>query len=442
MSNQKSLQKSNQQNASLSAKQDTKHAPNSGLVPSTKSRLSSLLATLLSIILLLGCLSVLPACKTSSKSESGSAGQSSEKKTGDSKSSKSSTSSVSSDSSASSAASASSSASTTKDFGLGRANKDVSVEDFVKNTLAKQIVIYESKARSFWPDNHATGMHVVVEDLDTGKFWQVSPKGAVKEITEADLKSYNIVRQKTINGFSPFKSEKVSGMYLSTNSEMVKSTLLWTGAGAPSSIYTHEGFHFYEQNHWTKPQSIANEQRDLAQKQVEARAKRRLLLTQLKDAVANPDMRDELVKAAVSTYKDYKKLFAEDYKNCVYWDTVEGTARYYELVSSLYTMFPDTIKTKKDLFAALAQLAAKADGASELIYYGSSWEAYGVGSFAGILLDMLMGDRSSEWKRSVMKDQNVSPMDILEQRYNNQTLPAPAKIPQEIMDFVTEQSKK
>jgi hypothetical protein len=109
----------------------------------------------------------------------------------------------------------------------------------------------------------------------------------------------------------------------------------------------------------------------------------------------------------------------------VYFDRIEGTAYYIELIASLYAGYPDQVKNADDLHKALGLLVANTD-----IYrsVGAGIESYKVGAFASILLDETSDDGGVAWKTELMENGNLSPMDILEQHYADAALPAPQKL--------------
>jgi hypothetical protein len=200
--------------------------------------------------------------------------------------------------------------------------------------------------------------------------------------------------------------------------------------------FTHEQFHSEEQIKWRSTDDIPNMDKDEFLENVAARSKRELLQKQLLRAVSEPD-HPQLILEALSTYEDWKKQFPEDYKNSTYFDRIEGTAYYYEIVSSLYIGYPDQIKSKGDLHKALALLATRED-----IYvdYGLVAEGYSVGGFACVLLDRFVYD----WQNQLMNDPEATPVEMLYQHFQGEVLPEPRQLTQNDIDAVSEkiQSKE
>jgi len=194
----------------------------------------------------------------------------------------------------------------------------------------------------------------------------------------------------------------------------------------------HESFHTYEQSKWQwQPiEERANyETKDQFFEATDARIKRDLLIKQLQAAVSS--MGDKkLVLDVLATYADYKENFNEDYVNALYWDRAEGTAEYAEFLTSIYSYFPDQIKSEEDAYRALAQLGTL--DLYRLLVCGVIDEAYMTGAFTGILLDML----GIDWKTQFMNDPMLTPMEMLYQNFKDETLPAPKKATQSEIDEV------
>ena len=141
----------------------------------------------------------------------------------------------------------------------------------------------------------------------------------------------------------------------------------------------------------------------------------------------------KLILEALATYESWKTQFPEDNKNALYFDRIEGTAFYYELISSLYSAYPDQVKSKSDIDHALAQLAGQED-ASVYHRLGVATEGYTVGGIACILLDRLEND----WKERIMNDPVATPIEMLSQHFSGHPLPEPQPLTEADIDLVAE----
>jgi len=306
------------------------------------------------------------------------------------------------------------------------------VSEFVP-VFAEQMARYNQVAPLCWPGNSVVGKSVVLEDVDTNRFWFIAPDGAVTELSEEDVKQMGVSHRERPDDFSFFEG----GMYITVSDQSVKDKNGWDTphVGAYDSILwlTHEGFHKWEQNDkWNNPdlESIANSGRDEFFLDISARAKRNLLQTQLMWAAAEPG-NTKLILNALATYENYKIENANDYANTLYFDRIEGTAQYFELVSSLYIFYPDQISGKKDLEQAFTSLAQYQDS---YIRLGVVSESYNIGMFACVLLDRL----DENWKERIMREPFVTPLEILSSHYKDKKLPEPKQLTQEEIESVTE----
>jgi len=164
-----------------------------------------------------------------------------------------------------------------------------------------------------------------------------------------------------------------------------------------------------------------------------SRAKRDLLQRQLMKAASEPG-NTRLILEALSTYVDWKEQFPEEYKNSSYFERIEGTAFYYEMVTGLYSGYPDQVNSN-NLDKALALLATRND---VYIQHGLIKESYTVSSFACVLLDRL----EENWKERLMGDSEATPIEMLSRHFKDETLPAPRQLTQADIDAVAEEIQK
>jgi hypothetical protein len=295
-------------------------------------------------------------------------------------------------------------------------------------------------------------MSFVMDDRDNNQLWHVKPDGTANKITEEEAIELGVHRLPAgvpadgyfnffFKGGSTLADLEVSdepfpegGMYFTVDEEALNNENRWgnyphTGRFDMFSMVVHESFHMDQaskQNPNWKHSSTEGEMRDKHHylENTDARLKRHQLLVQLMESVRQSGD-TQLVLDVLATFEDYKKLFPKDYENSSFWDRTEGTAQYIEIVSNLYIYYSDQIKNMDDLYRAFAQL-----GTEKEVYAKSSGlveEAYDIGAFTGILLDLL----GMEWKEQLMNDPDSSPLDILSQHFRDVELPEPKQMSQE-----------
>jgi hypothetical protein len=309
-------------------------------------------------------------------------------------------------------------------------DQPVTVEGYI-DVLAAQLKRYNEIAPSLWPDSAVTNQSIILEELNSQRFWLISPDGAVTVLQEDEALAYGFYRSNYFGGFDPYDG----GMYLAVAESDLTNYLLFekylhVGTYDAFITFTHESFHMKEQAKWAMPDSVPNEAREEFLDNGDARAKRALLQRQLLKAISGRADR-QLILEAVATYEDYKTGFPDDYNYSVFTDRDEGTAYYYELISSLYAAYPAQVNSREDLYRALELLATRED-----IYVdtGLVAEGYNVGGFACILMDMLGYD----WKERIMNDADATPIEMLAESVSGETLPPPARLTQEEIDAVSE----
>ncbi|MDR2230150.1 MAG: hypothetical protein LBE39_11845 [Flavobacteriaceae bacterium] len=309
-------------------------------------------------------------------------------------------------------------------FGAVVQPKMTTMADYIK-ILANQIKRYNLIAPELWVDNININRSAIVEDLQTKEMWLIKPNGSYSTLSRDELKGYTVDYDNTKSGFGLFSGKGLKGIYLAADEQELINYNIWQkyphlGTYDLFITFAHEQFHMVTQENWGKPNVIPNLDRDEAENDSKARAKRLLLIEQLMDAVSYPGNEDK-IKAAVATYKDYQTKYPADYENSTYFDNIEGTAYYYEIKASLYAAYPKIINSKADISRALSVILAN----HHLPYLanGLVTEGYNIGAFAGFILDQ-SGDTS--WQKTVVSG-TVNPMQLLVKRYDGQTLPAPHK---------------
>lgn len=295
-------------------------------------------------------------------------------------------------------------------------------------TLASQISSYQKQATKLWPDNAVSNLYAVVQDVSTKEAWRISPKGEVVKLSSDEISDYTDGSFLYVDGFDQFDTKGMKGIYLAVSKDDLLNYGIWQkylhlGTYDPFITYAHEAFHMLEQTKWqtTDAADVENLNRDERMDDTGARASRMLLQEQLLAAIKDPSNQDKHILDALATYKQYQADYAEDFKDARFTDTAEGTAYYLELYASLYAAHPTTISTDEDVQKALSLLATRPD---VYVDHGVVSEGYNIGAFAGILLDRIEGNNRDAWKKRVMSDKDISPLDILSETYAKQTLPA------------------
>ena len=342
-------------------------------------------------------------------------------------------------------------------FTLGhesRGSQPETVDEFIP-IFAQQYRRYNDVALEIWPGNTLHDVPYIIEDVDTNRLWLIGPDGRVSALSEEEAKGMGLVQRHTL-GFAMgafgdfytyndkgdivsqyFTADKFKGMYFTVNQESMDNIERWGKWPHVSGFDVlrfsiHESFHTFEQSkwQWQPVEERANyTTKDQFFEATDARIKRDLIIKQLQAAV-NSMGDKKLVLDVLATYVDYKENLNDDYINALYWDRAEGTAQYFEFVASIYSYFPDQIKSKEDAYRALAQLGAL--DFYRLLVCGVIDEAYMTGAFTGILLDML----GIDWKTQFMNDPMLTPMEILYQNFKDETLPEPKQATQSEIDEV------
>ncbi|MFD9624792.1 hypothetical protein [Peribacillus muralis] len=321
-----------------------------------------------------------------------------------------------------------------KGFQLGAAAKaqPLTISDFIK-VFALQVKRYNEVSSSLWPNNPLVNQYVIADDYKNHQIYLIAPNGHYKKITQKEMKKYGIMRMTYNGGWSAFNKNGIEGAYIALDENALTNYYSFEryqhiGSYDPFSTYAHELFHV-SQNDWSSDsESKVNEGDRLDDSN--SRKKRMLLIQQLMLAISDKNKRDIHTRDAVSTYIDYKHKNKKDYKIALLKDRIEGTAYYYELMSSLYAGYPEIISTDSDVYHALELLMANDNPMYRAT--GLPDESYEMGGFAGILLDMqaiARGQDSNDWKRKIEKDPLLTPMDLLASSYQTNSLPAVKKIP-------------
>ena len=301
------------------------------------------------------------------------------------------------------------------------------IDEYV-DVLARQIKRYNEVAPKLWHENALINQSVIIEEVGKSDFWLIEPDGAIKSLTRDEVLERGVERTPYFNGFSEFDG----GMYIAVAENDITNYLLFEeyphlGTYDPFITFVHEGFHVPQES-WAEMDNVPNSGRGEFLEDTAARAKRNLLLRQVLKAVSQPS-NTQLTLDALATYEDYKAQSPDDYRASIFTDRIEGTTYYYELISCLYSAYPDQIKDENDLNDALALLATRED---VYVDYGLVVEGYMTGGFTCVLLDRYVED----WQAKLMDDPEMTPLEMLYQHFNEGALPAPVQLTQVEIDAV------
>lgn len=313
-------------------------------------------------------------------------------------------------------------------LGVGCQPQAKSPEEFLP-IFARQIKTYNQLADTIWPNNQAVNMYAAVQSIESSKSWLISPDGEFKELSKAELAELSPLRPKYDIGFAPFENDTMKGVYLALSEKSLSNYLefekyQYLGTYDMFITYAHEMFHILEQDQsWTHPDKIVNQGRSPKLDNTEARIWRAHLIQQLLYANAATDAvdKDQRIREALATYQHYKTDFPDDAEAGKYFDRIEGAAHYYDMITSLYSAYPDMINSKETLEKAL-RLLAKSNYQGAYSSPGVDNESYVIGAWAGFLLDQL-SENHTDWKNELIQNPDKTPMVLLADYYSGKSLP-------------------
>ncbi|MGX7015110.1 hypothetical protein [Vagococcus silagei] len=326
-------------------------------------------------------------------------------------------------------------------FTFGAASiKQPSTFDAYVQVAAKQVKNYQEHIESFWPNNPEKNQYLLIQNLKDKQSVLVTPKGEIQTLSKNEFKKYNVGFGLNTEGqWAPIQSNGISGAYIGVIPENLSNYYSFQkyehlGTYDQFLSYSHELFHSITQERWAgaKLTVEAQSDRDERFEDSQARHTRMLLQQQLKNAIADEKQREEFTLAALRTYQTYQRENKEDFQQSKLGDRLEGTAYYYELVSSLYAGYPEQIQSQADVYKGLGILLANDNPAYRNT--GLTSEGYGVGGYAGILLDLIAIEKNenpNQWKKIIEEDENVSTISLLEKAYSEKELPKQEEIPSE-----------
>jgi len=313
-----------------------------------------------------------------------------------------------------------------KDFRIGHASKvqPATLGEYL-SIVAPQIKRFNEQADEFWPNSSFKDSVVYFITNDKRQAWKVEYDGSFNKID--NVKS--VPRFESVLGyhmeFYYLKPEEhgEKGMVLVISLEDLLDQVKYEkythlGTYDPIITYIHEGFHIFTQSsdHW-KEADISKAQREDAFDNLEARKLRTYSIKLLYKALQDESNRDFYVRQALRLYQTYKATFPEEYERVQYFERIEGSASYYEIVSCLQVSYPETINSTNYTDAVALWTTNRQPQNS----VGASHEAYELGAVAGVLLDMYYDD-ANEWKEKLENDPASTPMGLLETLFTEEEL--------------------
>lgn len=326
-------------------------------------------------------------------------------------------------------------------FGAASIEQPKTFDEYIE-VLSSQMKNYNKHLEAYWPNNPVTDQYLIAQNSKNKKAVLINPKGEVSELSKSEFKSYGIPKPLNLEGqWASFSANGKSGAYISVfvdNLNNYYSFQKYEHLGTYDQFlsYSHELFHSITQEKWSDGGNleVANADKDERMEDSEARRTRMLLQQQLSQAFCSEteEETEQNILAALKTFEIYKTSSKEDFEKSVTFDRLEGTAYYYELVSSLYAAYPEQIKNQDDVYKGLKIILENDNPAYRAS--GLNSEGYTIGGYAGLVLDKVMlkqGEDPNEWKIEIEKDSTATPLTILEKKYADKTLPEQAAIPTE-----------
>lgn len=319
-------------------------------------------------------------------------------------------------------------------FGAAARTQPKTMLGYVK-VVSSQVKNYNEHLNNYWPNNPQKNQYLIAQDVKTKTAYLVNPSGEYKKLTSKQFDSYNVPSTMQVTGeWNPFSGNGIEGAYITVSPQALSNYYVYQryehlGTYDQFLSYSHELFHTITQKNWGD-NKYGNLNRDERLSDSTGRRSRMLLMQQLSLAITDTANRDTHIKDALATYNQYEKQDKKDYDASILYDRLEGTAFYYELKSALYAAYPNQVKNESEVYPAITALLKNDNPAYRAT--GAVTEAYKVGGYAGILLDLKAMENNqdpNDWKNEVAKDGDATPLTLLAKEYEGQTLPSPQTIP-------------
>lgn len=284
-----------------------------------------------------------------------------------------------------------------------------------------------------WPDYNWSQKKIYLTNKKTLKAFEwFGSKPQNNRVSSIEFTSLGPEFSQGLYGFDPRQSDAMSlsldqsQEYLRRDNEPSKPDFLL-------SLGIHEGFHFFAQPSWKRPDSAANNDSRSVDYPIltEPRYLRGRLLKLLKSYLKNPSTK--VLQEARGIYDDYEQKYPNEATGIASTDQREGSAFYAELVGTALSQLGCAIDEKTLISKSLEQLQA-----SPAISGTSDSESYALGAAAGLIM------RSSRayagWEKRIMGGQ--TPLSILFEGISPQSGPDDITLKQQAEDIVKQENQR
>lgn len=298
--------------------------------------------------------------------------------------------------------------------------KEWSVMNMDKYILrtAQQIWNTWSSMDKIWPGVDFSKYNVLYVSIDGENAWLINPNNEIIKFSGKDLpdkfkatgeEMSFTSSEETLNGKPTIKVEVKPKMFEEPYS-VSEFKSLPTGTNLfPFTV--HEEFHNY-QGTW-KINDVNKE--GLLQEGVEnfeARQERLEILNCLNKAVLDPDKETQYLEAAKWWFNKYKTDNEKEYNMTKNVDTLEGTARYFDMAVNIRSIKGMDI-SEDEAFKVYQNMVREDYTFSSDRFFGlPDEESYDIGGLCGIILEK---QNNQEWKKEA--ENGTPPLEILLKNY-------------------------
>ncbi|MCL1935053.1 MAG: hypothetical protein FWF57_01545 [Defluviitaleaceae bacterium] len=312
--------------------------------------------------------------------------------------------------------------------------KTQSIDDFI-SIFNNQFQIYNTFANRLWYDNAVVDKIIILHDIDTDRFFKFVKNEKFIELSDEEFNDFEIERITRAGAFDIFKNDDISGMYITTSNESLNNSERWkiyTHLGTYDAIlwFIHEGFHAWEQPRWNLTDGdIPNSARNEFLENTYVRAVRYQLTMQLLQALSDPENQEQHILNALATYSYFKENFVEEHELSIYFDRLEGSAYFFEVMASLiisnYEILIEDDCFESALFNIITDFASTGHSAFSAYGLGLVSEGYTTSGFAALLLERI---GIHKWQQMIMEDAYLTPMQVLFNHFSQDNIEIPDMI--------------
>jgi hypothetical protein len=270
-----------------------------------------------------------------------------------------------------------------------------------------------------WPDYNWSQKKIYLTNKKTLKaFAWYGSKSEKNRVESIELTSLRPGLSQGLYSFDP-REPNAMGLSLDQSQEYLRAEDNSPKADFLISLGIHEGFHFFAQPSWKRPESKASNDSRAVDYPIltEPRYLRGKLLKLLKAHLKNPS--EKALQEARGIYDTYEQKYSGEAKGIASTDQQEGTAFYAEIVGTAISQLGCAIDEKTLLSKSLEQLQTSPD-----ISGTSDSESYALGAAAGLIM------RSSQdyagWEKKIVEGQ--TPLAILLENIHPQIGPDDANL--------------